>query len=74
MTELERESKGQGAVADNGAFQPLDPPVPAGESHMAKIFFQVSHAELVSASIPPPDAAVWEKKWTLKQVQGDDEG
>jgi hypothetical protein len=29
------------------------------------------HAELVSASIPPPDSAARGEKWTLKQVQGD---
>jgi hypothetical protein len=30
------------------------------------------HAELVSASMAPTDAAVRVGKWTLKQVQGDD--
>jgi hypothetical protein len=32
------------------------------------------HAELVSASIVQPIASVWTEKWTLKQVQGDEEG
>jgi hypothetical protein len=34
--------------------------------------FKLRHAELVSASIPPPDAAVREEEWMLKQVQHDD--
>jgi hypothetical protein len=32
------------------------------------------HAELVSASIVQPGAAVRGEKWTLKQVQGDEGG
>jgi hypothetical protein len=30
--------------------------------------FLPRHAELVSTSIPPQDAAVRDEKWTLKQV------
>ena len=33
--------------------------------------FLIRHAELVSASILPPEAASQEEEWTLKQVQGD---
>ena len=32
------------------------------------------HAELVSASIVPPALSGRAEKWTLKQVQGDEEG
>jgi hypothetical protein len=32
------------------------------------------HAELVSASILHPAAGSQEDKWTLKQVQGDEQG
>jgi error-prone DNA polymerase len=33
---------------------------------------QTRHAELVSASISPPESTAREEEWTLKQVQGDD--
>ena len=39
---------------------------------MAVQQLKVRHAELVSASIAPPKAAVRVEEWTLKQVQGDE--
>jgi len=40
---------------------------------MAHVSNHIRHAELVSASIMPSRPAL-AAKWTLKQVQGDEEG